>query len=168
MFDRKFMKRTLELSKQALSVPGTEPFGAVVVLNGQIVGEGLNHSLANYDPTSHGEIEAIRDACRNMKRVELHGCDLYTSCEPCSLCVAAMYIVGIRNLFYAASLKQAESVLNDLAPELRHNFDLDALRHETGALVNDRSMPSEQRMDQEAIALIKEWLSFRSMQKSMT
>ena|SRR5215216_8031035 len=88
MFDEKFMRRTLELAKQALITPGTRPFGAVVALDGQIVGEGFNHSLAHFDPTSHGEIEAIRNACQNLKRVELIGADLYTSCEPCSLCVS--------------------------------------------------------------------------------
>ena len=161
MFDEKFMRRALELSKQALTTPGTRPFGAVVALDGRIVGEGFNHSLAHFDPTSHGEIEAIRNACQNLKRVELSGADLYTSCEPCSLCVAAMYIVGIKSLYYAASLSQAKTLLDSLSSEARHNFDSDELRHETGKVVNNRSMQAFQRMDTEAVALIKEWVAAR-------
>jgi guanine deaminase len=67
MSDQKFMRRALELSKQALTTPGARPFGAVVALDGRIVGERFNHSLAHFDPTSHGEIEAIRHACQNLK-----------------------------------------------------------------------------------------------------
>ena len=87
MYDEKFMRRAIELSTQALDEPGARPYGAVVVKDGRIVGEGLNQSAKNFDPTSHGEVEAIRDACRNLKTTDLSGADLYTSCEPCSVCV---------------------------------------------------------------------------------
>src|SRR3954468_13609495 len=99
MYDETFMRRALALSARALDTPGTEPFGAVVVKDGAIVGEGFNHSVAHFDPTSHGEIEAIRDACRKLETVSLAGCDLYTSCEPCALCAAAMHIAGIGRLY---------------------------------------------------------------------
>ena len=85
MYDEKFMRRAIELSAQALDTPGTRPFGAVVVKDGKIVGEGLNQSAKNYDPTSHGEVEAVRDACRNLKTTDLSGAELYTSCEPARL-----------------------------------------------------------------------------------
>ena len=103
MYQEQFMKRAIALSAQALQTPGTEPFAALVVKDGAVVGEGFNHSVAHFDPTSHGEIEAIRDACRKLQTVDLGGCDLYTSCEPCALCVAAMRIAGIGQLYYAAS-----------------------------------------------------------------
>ena len=90
MYDEKFMRRAIELSAQAIDTPGARPYGAVVVKDGKIVGEGLNQSAKNFDPTSHGEVEAIRDACRNLKTTDLSGTDLYTSCEPCSVCVATM------------------------------------------------------------------------------
>lgn len=90
MYEEAFMRRAVAISAEALTTPGTEPFGAVVVRDGRIVGEGINRSLQNFDPTSHGETEAIRDACRNLATVDLTGCELYTSCEPCPLCVAAM------------------------------------------------------------------------------
>ena len=67
MYDEKFMRRAIELSAQALDKPGARPYGAVVVKDGTIVGEGLNQSAKNFDPTSHGEVEAIRDACRNLE-----------------------------------------------------------------------------------------------------
>ena len=107
MYDEKFMRRAIELSAQALDQPGARPYGAVVVKDGKIVGEGLNQSAKNFDPTSHGEVEAVRDACRNLKTTDLSGCDLYTSCEPCSVCVATMLMAGIARMYYGASLEQS-------------------------------------------------------------
>src|SRR4051812_16898598 len=108
------MSRAIALSQQALQTPGTEPFGAVVVKNGLVVGEGFNHSRVHFDPTSHGEVEAIRDACRRLETVDLSGCDLYTSCEPCALCVAAMHISGIARMYYAASLAESGAAFEGL------------------------------------------------------
>ena len=107
MYDEKFMRRAIELSAQALDTPGARPYGAVVVKDGKIVGEGLNQSAKNFDPTSHGEVEAVRDACRNLKTTDLSGAELYTSCEPCSVCVATMIMAGIGRMYYGASLEQS-------------------------------------------------------------
>jgi len=85
MYDEKFMRRAIELAATALNIPGARPYGAVVVKDGRIVGEGLNEAAKKFDPTSHGEVEAVRDACRNLKTTDLTGCELYTSCEPCSV-----------------------------------------------------------------------------------
>lgn len=123
MTDADFMARAIALSSEAMTTPGTEPFGAVVVKDGRIVGEGFNHSAVRFDPTSHGEIEAIRDACRNLRCTDLTGCDLYTSCEPCALCVAAMTIVNIRKLFYAASLADSAAALRDVSGAIRRKAD---------------------------------------------
>lgn len=161
MYHEPFMKQALALSAQALSTPGTEPFGAVVVRDGLVVGEGLNHSAANFDPTSHGEIEAIRDACRRLRRVELAGCDVYSSCEPCALCVAAMHIVGIRRLFYAASLAQSGAAFEGLPAEARHAIDIDALRAEAGSPPALRTLPAEQHLAGEAIDILAAWAAPR-------
>jgi guanine deaminase len=161
MYQAEFMQRAIALSESALSKPGTEPFGALVVKEGRIVGEGLNHSLAHFDPTSHGEVEAIRDACRRLSTVDLSGCELYTSCEPCALCVAAMSIVGISQLFYACSLAQAGEAFVGLKPQHRHPIDCDMLRSETGALVDQRAMPAQQKMGTEATAVLKAWAAQR-------
>jgi guanine deaminase len=157
MYQEQFMQRALALSAQALDTPGTEPFGAVVVQDGVVVGEGFNHSMAHCDPTSHGEVEAIRDACRKLQRVSLAGCDLYSSCEPCALCVAAMHIVGIRKLFYAASLEQSGAAFEGLPVAQRHPIDVDALRAQAGASLEARSMPSEQMMATSAVEILRLW-----------
>jgi tRNA(Arg) A34 adenosine deaminase TadA len=161
MYDPAFMARAIALSQQALTTPGTEPFGAVVTRGTQIVGEGFNHSRAHFDPTSHGEVEALRDACRKLQTVDLSGCELYTSCEPCALCVAAMHIAGITQLYYAASLAQSGEAIEGLTPEQRHPINCEALRAECGSLIDQRQLPAEQQMAPEAIAVIKAWANQR-------
>lgn len=157
MHREEFMRRAIEISTTALTSPGTEPFGAVVVKNGQIVGEGINRSLLKYDPTSHGEIEAIRDACGRLQTVDLRGCELYTSCEPCALCVAAMEIAGISRIYYAADLDQSGQALEGLPETRRFPIDSERVRQECGRRVGDRSMPSEQILAEEAAKVIAAW-----------
>ncbi|MGJ8545408.1 MAG: nucleoside deaminase [Sulfitobacter sp.] len=157
MYDETFLRRAIEISAQALQTPGTEPFGAVIVKDGKIVGEGINRSLLHHDPTSHGETEAIRDACRNLKTVDLRGCDLYSSCEPCALCVAAMNIAGIAALYFAADMGQAGRALGDLPETARFPVDVDRLTHECGHPLSERHMPSEQHLAQEASDILQNW-----------
>ncbi|RDC68992.1 nucleoside deaminase [Rhodovulum sp. 12E13] len=156
-YDETFMRRAIEISAQALETPGTEPFGAVVVRDGQIVGEGINRSRMTHDPTSHGETEAIRDACRRLGTVDLTGCDLYTSCEPCALCVAAMEIARISRLYYAADMAQAGAILGPLPEEVRFPIDVDALTQACAHPVDDRRMPSAQTLDAEAADILDRW-----------
>lgn len=155
--DTVFMKRAIELSRRALLEPGTEPFGAVVVKDGEVVGEGLNHAAAHHDPTSHGEVEAIRDACRKLECTELPGCDLYTSCEPCAMCVGVMQVVGIRRLYYAASLDQSSRALDAAGPGVRRKVDTVDLCTQVGLPVGERRMQSEQLMDADAVAVLEAW-----------
>jgi len=161
MYQQEFMQRALALSAQALTQPGTEPFGAVVVKDGTIVGEGFNHSVAHSDPTSHGEVEAIRDACRRLGTVDLSGCELYTSCEPCAMCAAAMHIAGIARLYYAASLAQSGQAFEGVTVEARHPIDVEALRAEAGAPLDERRLPAEQKLDGEAVRILAEWAATR-------
>ncbi|MFL9666962.1 nucleoside deaminase [Variovorax sp. AB1(2024)] len=161
MYQQEFMQRALALSAQALTQPGTEPFGAVVVKDGAIVGEGFNHSVAHSDPTSHGEVEAIRDACRRLGTVDLSGCELYTSCEPCAMCAAAMHIAGIARLYYAASLAQSGQAFEGVTVEARHPIDVEALRAEAGAPLDERRLPAEQKLDGEAVRILAEWAATR-------
>lgn len=160
-YNEAFMRQAVELSRQALSTAGTEPFGAVVALNGRIVGEGLNHSLAHFDPTSHGEIEAIRDACRRLKCIDLSGAEMYTSCEPCAMCVATMEIAGISRLYYGSSMDQAGRAFETLTPAERHPIDVDAVRKQAGSGLADRTMPAEQHMDAEASAVLAAWVQIK-------
>jgi guanine deaminase len=161
MYEVRFMKRALDLSAEAFVTSGTEPFGAVVVKDGAIVGEGFNHALAQYDPTSHGEVEAIRDACRRLKSFDLAGCELYTSCEPCALCVATMSVVGITRMYYAATMAQVGRAFANLTSVDRHPVDPDRLRSEAGALVADRRIPAEQHCASDAAAILETWAARR-------
>ena len=155
MYDEKFMRRAIELSAQALDTPGARPYGAVVVKDGAIVGEGLNQSAKNFDPTSHGEVEAVRDACRNLKTTDLTGADLYTSCEPCSVCVATMIMAGIGRMYYGASLEQSAAVVP--RPPLPPPTTL--VREQVGRAAGDRSMlPAETKLADDAIAVLKSWV----------
>jgi tRNA(Arg) A34 adenosine deaminase TadA len=154
MYDEKFMRRAIELSAQALGQPGARPYGAVVVKDGTIVGEGLNQSAKNFDPTSHGEVEAIRDACRKLKSTDLTGCDLYTSCEPCSVCVATMLMAGIGRMYYGATLDQSGRIVP--RPMLPPRPDI--VRKQVGLPVSEREMPAEQKLDDEAIAVLEAWV----------
>ncbi|WP_238367743.1 nucleoside deaminase [Mesobacterium pallidum] len=157
MYDPAFMARAIEISAEALTTPGTEPFGAVVVKDGRIVGEGINRSVMNHDPTSHGETEAIRDAARNLGTVDLRGTALYTSCEPCPLCVAAMMIARVSELYYAADMGQAGAVLGDLPETARFPIDVDAMLAECGKPAPDRSLHSAQFEAAPAAEILARW-----------
>ena len=158
LYEESFLRRAIALSAKAVDLPGTEPFAAVIVQNGLIVGEGINRSREKFDPTSHGETEAIRDACRKLETVDLRGCDLYSSCEPCALCVAAMQIVGVSRLYYAAGLVESNAVLKDVPPRNRFvGIDATTLREECGKAVDERSMPARQALSEEALAVVADW-----------
>lgn len=155
MYEERFLRRAIALSCEAIDRPGTEPFAAVVVKDGAIVGEGLNHAAARLDPTSHGETEAIRDACRRLGTLSLAGCDLYTSCEPCALCVAATHVAGIGRVFYAASLAGSEAALAGLP----RPGDVATLRRDAGLPIGQGSIPATQALEAEAEALrvLRRW-----------
>ena len=135
MYDETFMRRAIALSEQALGEPGAGPFAAVIVRDGAIIGEGINRSRANFDPTSHGEVEAIRDACGRLKTVDLSGCDLYTTCEPCTMCVATMLIAGIGRMYYGASAQQSGSIVARFRA-----IASDDLRREVGLPIGERRL----------------------------
>lgn len=152
-----FMQRAIDLSAQALSTPGTEPFGAVVVIGDRIVGEGINRCAATQDPTAHGEVEAIRDACRRLKRRDLSDAVLYSSCEPCALCAAAMHLAGIRQLHYAAGLAESDAVLEHLPTALRRPIDNAALRRAAGQALPQPDAQAPRPHAQQALAVLKAW-----------
>jgi guanine deaminase len=154
MYDEKFMRRAIALSARALDEPGARPYGAVVVKDGKIVGEGLNQSAKNFDPTSHGEVEAIRDACRNLKTTDLSGADLYTSCEPCSVCVATMLMAGIASMYYGATLDQSGRIVP--RPKMPPRPDL--VRAQVGLAVESREMPAEVKLGDEAVIVLEAWV----------
>ncbi len=143
-----FMKKAIEFSRKKMKEDGAAPFAAVVVKDGEIVGIGVNEVVTKHDVTSHGEVEAMRDAGRNLQTWDLSGCELYTTCEPCELCVAAMHWARIGKMYYG-------NTLEDCAPM---GLDLDGLRQTVRRDVHDRDLPAEQLLHDEAKAVLDEWV----------
>lgn len=105
-----YMKIADELAKQNVITNDGGPFGAVIVKNGKIVGKGNNHVVANNDPTAHGEVMAIRDACKNLNTFDLTGCELYTSCYPCPMCLSASIWANIKTIYYGNTKEDAADI----------------------------------------------------------
>ncbi len=105
-----FMKAADELARENLQTGAGGPFGACIVKDGKIVGKGSNHVLANNDPTAHAEVTAIRDACRNLSTYDLSGCELYTSCFPCPMCMAASVWANIKKVYYGNTKEDAARI----------------------------------------------------------
>lgn len=106
----KFMQFADELSKQNLITNAGGPFGAVVVKDDVVVGVGNNHVLENNDPTAHAEVMAIRNACQNLETFDLTGCELYTSCYPCPMCLSAIIWANIRTVYYGNTKEDAADI----------------------------------------------------------
>ena len=105
--ERRFMLRAAELAAYAVDHGLGGPFGAVVVKDGVIVGEGYNQVTSANDPTAHAEVMAIRNACQQLESFQLTGCEIYSSCEPCPMCLGAIYWARIKGVFYAATRADA-------------------------------------------------------------
>ena len=140
-----FMRRAIELSSIGAQ-SGGRPFGAVVVKDGEMVGEGYNTVVSSHDPTAHGEVVAIRNACNNLKTWNLSGCELYTSCEPCAMCTSVIWLARIDKVYYA----------NKLADTVKY-FDMKQQFTDVGAPVESRSIPYQQLCGNEAFEVIKNW-----------
>lgn len=111
-----YMALACHEARQGIEQGHGGPFGCVIVKNGKIVGKGHNRVLIDNDPTAHGEITAIRDACRNLNTHDLSGCDLYTTGEPCPMCMAAIMWARIQNIYYAKSLEENSALGFDDRP----------------------------------------------------
>lgn len=103
-----FIERAIDLALANVRQGRGGPFGAVIVRQGNIIAEGVNQVVALNDPTAHAEVMAIREACRRLGRFHLTECDLFTSCEPCPMCLGAVYWARVRRLYYAATRQDAE------------------------------------------------------------
>ena len=108
--EEKFMQEAIRLSQAGMQQNKGGPFGCIIVKNDEIVGRGWNQVLANNDPTAHAEIIAIRDACTNLGSFHLHDCELYASCEPCPMCLAAIYWAQIKLIYFANTRNDAEEI----------------------------------------------------------
>ena len=142
------MRRAIALSRERMEAGDGGPFGAVVVRQGRIVGEGNNCVTTANDPTAHAEMVAIREACRTLDSFSLEGCDIYSSCEPCPMCLAAIYWARIGHLYFA----------NSRADAARIDFDDDLIYREVALPIEDRSLPATRLLADEARAVFDEWL----------
>ena len=142
----KFMLRAIELSiKSANGIGG--PFGCVVVKDNMIVAEGSNKVTFSNDPTAHEEIVAIRDACKKLNTFNLSGCDIYASCEPCPMCLSAIYWSHIDNIYYANTRDDAKKI----------NFDDSMIYSEFSKKIEDRRIPIKQMLREEALKAFDIW-----------
>ena len=105
-----FMKKAIELAESNLETNYGGPFGACIVKDGKIIGKGSNHVLVNNDPTAHAEVMAIRDACKNINSYDLSGCELYTSCYPCPMCLSAIIWSNIKTVYYGNTQLDAANI----------------------------------------------------------
>jgi tRNA(Arg) A34 adenosine deaminase TadA len=147
-----FLRRAIELATQNVVSGAGGPFGALIVRDGQIVGEGVNTVTATLDPTAHGEVNAIRAASRALGTFTLAGCELYTSCEPCPMCLAAAYWARVDAIYYGASAADAAKVGFDDA------FLYEELRKDNA----ERKLPAVQLLGDEAWSSFAAWLASAS------
>lgn len=147
--DEKFMKRAIELARQGVERNDGGPFGCVIVRDGQIVGEGNNRVTSTNDPTAHAEVVAIRDACSKLGTFQLDGCVIYTSCEPCPMCLGAIYWSRPAGIFYAGTREDAAVA----------GFDDDHFYSEMERSNDDRELKMVNILRSDAQAAFAEWLA---------
>lgn len=145
--DRQFMLRAIELARAGMDNNDGGPFGCVVVKDGRIVGEGNNRVTSTNDPTAHAEVVAIREACQALDVFQLDGCSIYTSCEPCPMCLSAIYWARPAQVFYACTREDAAAV----------GFDDDFIYNEISLPNEDRERVMINLLREEGVALFQAW-----------
>ena len=154
MYNEIFMKEAVELARKSLETGVGGPFGAVVVQNGIIIGKGSNAVVPLNDPTAHAEIMAIREACRQLDSFQLKGCELYTSCEPCPMCLSAIYWAHLDTIYYAASRQDAANA----------GFDDAFIYNEFTLPIEERKISIEQYHPESAIDILRQWKEWEEKQ----
>jgi guanine deaminase len=147
MSDKKFMQEAIELSVNNVKSGRGGPFGAVVVKDGKIIARGANSVTYTNDPTAHAEVNAIREACKILNTYQLNGCEIYTSCEPCPMCLGAIYWARPDKVYYANTKKDAAAI----------NFDDDFIYQEIAKPLDKREMKFIQLSREEALTAFDEW-----------
>jgi tRNA(Arg) A34 adenosine deaminase TadA len=142
-----FMRRALALAREGMNGNAGGPFGAVIVKHGRIVGEGCNRVTSTNDPTAHAEVVAIREACQALGTFDLSGCEIYASCEPCPMCLAAIYWARLQRIHYA----------NTRADAARIGFDDDHIYREFALPMERRAIPMERLLAEEGEADFAAW-----------
>lgn len=146
-FNEKHMREAVRMSREGMADGRGGPFGAVVVKDGVIVARGANRVVRDNDPTAHAEVVAIREACAVLNTHVLDGCELYSSCEPCPMCMAAVYWSRIRHVWYAGTHDDATDA----------GFDDSLIYKEIKLPIEDRLVPMTQAMRDLALEVFEEW-----------
>ena len=144
--DEKFMQQAIDLSIENVA-NGGGPFGAVIVRNGEVIATGTNRVTATCDPTAHAEVSAIRAACAKLGVFKLTGCTIYTSCEPCPMCLSAIYWAGIDRIYYGNTKADAKQI----------NFDDSFIYDQIALDYSERSIPCINIMRTQALAAFRAW-----------
>ena len=144
---KKFMERAIELSLKGSSEGKGGPFGAVIVKNGEIIGEAYNQVISTNDPTAHAEVMAIRDACKNLNSFDLTDCEVYTSCEPCPMCLGAIYWSRVVKIYYGNSREDAK----------KSGFDDSFIYDEIPLPLSERKVEMVQLGRKEALKVFEMW-----------
>lgn len=142
-----FMHEAIRLSFETMRNNTGGPFGAVVVKDGEIIARGFNLVVSTNDPTAHAEVVAIRDACKVLKDFQLTGCEIYTSCEPCPMCLGAIYWARPSKLYYANSKEDAAAI----------KFDDQFIYEEIAKPITERKLFTKQILREEALEAFKKW-----------
>lgn len=145
--DKHFMERAIELSHHAMNENSGGPFGAVITKDGEIIAEGANQVTSANDPTAHAEVTAIRKACKKLNSYQLEDCTIYASCEPCPMCLGAIYWARPKKVFYACSREDAASI----------DFDDQFIYDEIKKEVDAREIDFIQMMRSDALKAFKSW-----------
>jgi len=144
---QQFMQAAIDQARKGMEAGEGGPFGAIVVKDGVIVGRGNNKVTSSNDPTAHAEVTAIRDACKNLNSFQLDGCVLYSSCEPCPMCLGAIYWARPDKLYFACSREDAAEI----------GFDDDFIYKEIPLPIHERKIDTVQIMQQEGLSVFKAW-----------
>lgn len=142
-----YMAEAIRLARQNITSGLGGPFGAVVVKNGEIIARGTNRVTCDNDPTAHAEVVAIREACKTLDSFQLDECEIYCSCEPCPMCLGAIYWARPARIYFAAGRNDAADA----------GFDDNFIYKEIGANINERKIPASQILRNEAVEVFREW-----------
>jgi tRNA(Arg) A34 adenosine deaminase TadA len=143
----KFMKKAIRLSISNVEKGNGGPFGAVIVKDGKVIARGVNNVTSTNDPTAHAEVVAIRKACKALKTYQLTGCEIYTSCEPCPMCLAAIYWARPDKIFFAGSKEDAAAI----------GFDDKLIYEEIAKPIAERKIFTQQILREQALEAFRKW-----------
>jgi tRNA(Arg) A34 adenosine deaminase TadA len=144
----RLLRRALKLASDNAQTGNGGPFGAVIAMGDEIVAEGVNRVTSELDPTAHAEVSAIREACRKLGRFSLAGCTIYSSCEPCPMCLSAIYWARLDALYFAAGREDAA----------RAGFDDSFLYEQIPLALSERSLPTGRLLEEEGAEAFATWL----------